>query len=148
MDAAGNIFGVTSSTVFELSPNGNGGWNSTVIHTFTGAPKDGSAPQGALVLDQAGNLYGTTTGGGTKNSGTVFKMCIRDSSWLISHIEAQLRCRRSPGRSSFLRQLSHRDSSVGFGAPQCRQTIADSGAVSYTHLDVYKRQTSDRSLAN
>jgi uncharacterized repeat protein (TIGR03803 family) len=74
MDAAGNIFGVTSSTVFELSPNGNGGWNSTVIHTFTGAPKDGSAPQGALVLDQAGNLYGTTTGGGTKNSGTVFKL--------------------------------------------------------------------------
>jgi uncharacterized repeat protein (TIGR03803 family) len=80
LDAAGNIYGVTyqSSTIpataFELSPNGEGGWNPTVIHTFAGAPKDGSAPEGTPVLDNAGNLYGTTTTGGAKNYGTVYEL--------------------------------------------------------------------------
>ena len=74
MDASGNIFGATCKTVFELSPNGNGGWNSTVIHTFTGAPKDGDTAYGTLVFDQAGNLYGTTQYGGAENYGTVYKL--------------------------------------------------------------------------
>jgi len=74
MDAAGNIFGATCKTVFELSPNGNGGWNLTVIHTFTGAPNDGDTAWGTPVLDKAGNLYGTTEYGGAKNYGTVYKL--------------------------------------------------------------------------
>jgi uncharacterized repeat protein (TIGR03803 family) len=74
MDAAGNIFGTSLSTVFELSPNGSGGWNPTVIHTFTGAPKDGSDVQGTPALDQYGNLYGTTDEGGERNYGTVYRL--------------------------------------------------------------------------
>jgi uncharacterized repeat protein (TIGR03803 family) len=74
MDAAGNIFGANASTVFQLSPNGHGGWNPTVIHTFSGGPKDGSDPQGTPVLDQTGNIYGTTAYGGAKNFGTVYKL--------------------------------------------------------------------------
>jgi len=74
LDGLGNIFGATDSTVFELSPNGSGGWNSTVIHTFTGPPKDGLSPEGSLVFDQAGNLYGATQIGGAKKFGTVFKL--------------------------------------------------------------------------
>jgi uncharacterized repeat protein (TIGR03803 family) len=75
MDTAGDIFGVDPSTVFELSPNGNGGWNPTVIHTFTGAPKDGSNAEGTLVLDKGGNLYGTTISGGhNHNGGTVYEL--------------------------------------------------------------------------
>jgi len=74
MDAAGNIFGAEGSTAFELSPSGNGGWTATVIHTFAGAPKDGDVAQYMPVLDQAGNLYGTTAEGGTKNCGTVYKL--------------------------------------------------------------------------
>jgi uncharacterized repeat protein (TIGR03803 family) len=76
MDAAGNIYGVTFlSTVFELSPNGSGGWNPpTIIHSFTGAPDDGYYPEGTLVLDKAGNLYGTTTNGGASNRGTVYEL--------------------------------------------------------------------------
>jgi uncharacterized repeat protein (TIGR03803 family) len=74
MDAAGNIYGATTSTVFELSPNGNGGWNPTVIHTFGGYPYDGSGAEGTPVLDQAGNLYGTTYEGGAYNRGTVYKL--------------------------------------------------------------------------
>ena len=76
MDAAGNIFGIGGSTrghssVFELSPNGNGGWNPTVIHTFAQTNMD---PQGTLALDPAGSLYGTTLYGGAKNAGTVYKL--------------------------------------------------------------------------
>ncbi len=74
MNASGDIFGVTPSAVFELSPNGSGGWNSTVVHTFAGAPKDGSNAYTAPALDKSGSLYGTTTTGGSKNLGTVYKL--------------------------------------------------------------------------
>jgi uncharacterized repeat protein (TIGR03803 family) len=73
-DTAGNIYGVSFSTVFELSPNGSGGWIPTILHTFTGAPKDGYNPYGGPVLDKAGNVYGATTAGGTKNYGIVYKL--------------------------------------------------------------------------
>jgi uncharacterized repeat protein (TIGR03803 family) len=73
LDAAGNIFVVGNSTAFELSPNGSGGWTMTLIHTF-GAHKDGSGANGTPVLDQAGNLYGTTESGGAKDHGTVYKL--------------------------------------------------------------------------
>lgn len=80
-DSVGDLFGVTSSTVFELSPNGDGNWNPSVIHTFAGPPKDGSAPEGTLALDQAGNLYGTTTGGGSRNLGTVYEVVASKNGW-------------------------------------------------------------------
>ncbi len=76
MDTAGNIFGAAyhPGKVFELSPNGNGGWTWTVIYTFAGGPKDGDLPQGTPVFDRAGNLYGTTQFGGPKNIGTVYRL--------------------------------------------------------------------------
>jgi uncharacterized repeat protein (TIGR03803 family) len=74
MDAAGNIFGTMASTVFELSPNGTGGWNPTAIHNFAGFPYDGSMAGGTPALDAAGNLYGTTFQGGTYDRGTVYKL--------------------------------------------------------------------------
>ncbi len=72
MDAAGNIFGTTISTVFKLSPNGSGGWIPTVIYTFP--IKDGIGPEGTPVLDKAGNLYGTTQYGRRFNLGTAYKL--------------------------------------------------------------------------
>jgi uncharacterized repeat protein (TIGR03803 family) len=99
MDAAGNLYGETSyggngksvycnagcGTVFELSPNGTGGWSKTTIYNFQGNPPgspffDGSIPGGGLVLDRAGNLYGTTLLGGESCSfsdagcGVVFEL--------------------------------------------------------------------------
>jgi uncharacterized repeat protein (TIGR03803 family) len=76
MDAAGNIFGAGDSGVFELSPNGNGGWSPTVIYTFCGYLPRPCGPVGTLVLDQAGNLYGTTDFGGSNDNGTVYKLSI------------------------------------------------------------------------
>lgn len=45
----------------------------TVLHSFSGPP-DGAGPEGGLVPDSAGNLYGTTANGGVHSLGTVFKL--------------------------------------------------------------------------
>jgi uncharacterized repeat protein (TIGR03803 family) len=77
LDAAGNIYGTTptggaggSGVAFEISPKVGGGWTYKLLHSFHGP--DGSSP-GQLIMDSAGNLYGTTFGGGT-GQGTVFKL--------------------------------------------------------------------------
>jgi uncharacterized repeat protein (TIGR03803 family) len=88
MDAAGNLYGTTSAcgaysggTVFELSPDGSGGWTRKVLHNF-GNAMDGFEPQAGLTLDDAGNLYGTTWGGGTYGFGTVFELSPKgDGKW-------------------------------------------------------------------
>jgi uncharacterized repeat protein (TIGR03803 family) len=80
IDAAGNIFGAGASTAFELSPNGQGGWNPSVIHSFypcvlySHAKGDGSCAYGTPVFDRSGNLYGTTYSGGAEGYGTVYKL--------------------------------------------------------------------------
>jgi uncharacterized repeat protein (TIGR03803 family) len=79
MDAAGNLYGTTYlggngfGTVFQLTPGSGGTWTESVIYSFTGA-KDGSNPAAAVILDAAGNLYGTTAGGGASGQGTAFKL--------------------------------------------------------------------------
>jgi len=80
LDKAGNLYGTTANggtdnlgVVFELSPNGNGSWTETVVHSFAGGV-DGQNPYSGLVLDPFGNLYGTTYGGGAYGVGTVFEM--------------------------------------------------------------------------
>jgi uncharacterized repeat protein (TIGR03803 family) len=80
-DAAGNLYSTTLNggsqgfgAVYEMSPNGSGGWTERVIHNFGISGTDGQYPDSAVILDSDGNLYGTTEGGGTLNSGTVFKM--------------------------------------------------------------------------
>jgi uncharacterized repeat protein (TIGR03803 family) len=72
MDPSGNIFGLGYASVFRLSPNGSGGWNPSVLHNFT----DYIYPTGPVMLDNAGNLYGTTYGN-RKNFGSVYKLSPR-----------------------------------------------------------------------
>jgi len=54
-------------------PSGPATYTFSVLYTFTGVP-DGSAPRSDLILDQSGNLYGTTRNGGVSDFGTVFKL--------------------------------------------------------------------------
>src|SRR5947209_9465123 len=78
-DAQGNLFGTTSAggksgdghwgTVFEVTQQGV----EAVLHAFQSG-SDGDTPFAGLVLDQAGNLYGTTSSGGRFGFGTVFKV--------------------------------------------------------------------------
>src|ERR1017187_6134808 len=55
-------------------------WTENVIYQFTGDP-DGWSPNGKLVLDQAGNLYGTTTNGGAYGRGTVYELTPSGGGW-------------------------------------------------------------------
>ncbi len=89
-DSAGILYGTTSGkffekcsanncgTVFKLEPAG-GTWTLKTLHTFAGS--DGNSPVGKLILDAAGNLYGTTFYGGAHNSGTVFKLAASPTGW-------------------------------------------------------------------
>ena len=75
-DSAGNLYGVNYSLfsdgyVFKLTPSDNG-WIFTTLHTFTGS--DGADPNGQLVLDSSGNLYGTTESGGTHGLGVIWEI--------------------------------------------------------------------------
>jgi uncharacterized repeat protein (TIGR03803 family) len=101
MDAAGNLYGVTAyggagdclllgsavgcGTVYELAPpqQQGGAWTEMILYSFPTA-KQGYLPNGSLVFDSAGNLYGATTFGGGKgttcdkfyggNCGAVFEL--------------------------------------------------------------------------
>jgi uncharacterized repeat protein (TIGR03803 family) len=77
MDNTGNLYGTTENggafgfgTIFKVDTGGI----ETVLHSFAGNPTDGADPKARLMLDQNGNLYGTTFSGGSANSGTVFKI--------------------------------------------------------------------------
>jgi uncharacterized repeat protein (TIGR03803 family) len=86
-DGSGNLystgaFGGTSGTlcgssgcgvVFELKPNGGGGWSESTLHDF-GLGSDGDLPYGGVTFGADGNLYGTTYQGGTNNLGIVYKL--------------------------------------------------------------------------
>ncbi|HWY21909.1 MAG TPA: choice-of-anchor tandem repeat GloVer-containing protein [Candidatus Acidoferrum sp.] len=88
LDGAGNLYGTTYQggtnlgTVFELTPKTTVGWTETILHTFGNkAGTDGFNPVSGLVLDSAGNLYGTTPVGGANNVGIVFKLTPAAGSW-------------------------------------------------------------------
>jgi uncharacterized repeat protein (TIGR03803 family) len=57
----------------------------TVLHSFTGG-SDGGSPYAGVTLDQAGNLYGTTSLGGAGQCGTVFNLQHRNSAWILSNL--------------------------------------------------------------
>ncbi len=96
-DAAGNLYATSYSgglysggTVFKLTP-GSGGWTKTVLHDF-GNGNDGKLLYSGLVFDKAGNLYGTTTGGGipgcylNEGCGTVYELTPSGDSWTYNVI--------------------------------------------------------------
>ncbi len=83
-DKAGNLYGTTigggahkKGVVFKLTKSA--GYAETVLHSFGSSESDGVQPDAGLMLDSAGNLYGTTIVGGTGNCsaggcGTVYKL--------------------------------------------------------------------------
>lgn len=59
--------------MFKLAPNPDGTWTESVLHSFTGGD-DGANPYAGVILDAAGNLYGTSLRGGCAGYGVVFKL--------------------------------------------------------------------------
>jgi uncharacterized repeat protein (TIGR03803 family) len=87
-DAAGNLYGASliggpnnAGSIFEISPDGQGGYTETIIFNFSGVAYE---PQGGLVLDKSGNLYGTTLVGGTYGYGAAFKLSPTGSGWNLT----------------------------------------------------------------
>jgi hypothetical protein len=62
----GNCYQTTCGVAFQLTPNPDGTWQETVIHSFTGG-SDGGYPTSGLIFDPTGNLYGTSSPGGLSN---------------------------------------------------------------------------------
>jgi uncharacterized repeat protein (TIGR03803 family) len=101
-DSAGNLYGTTISggayqqngTVFKLAPSGSG-WIESVLHSFQGVT-DGANPNGGLVSDPSGNLYGVTTNadGQGHGGGTVFELTPSMGSWTfnVDYTFSVLRC--------------------------------------------------------
>jgi len=82
-DQSGNLYGSTytgrsrpGGVVFKLSP-GNSGWTYSVIYSFAGT----GGPRERLLIDSAGNLYGTTERDGPYNYGSVFKLTPVSGGW-------------------------------------------------------------------
>ena len=85
-DASGNLYGTTEfggtggctsgiggcGTVFKLTPTASGEWTEAVLYNFQGS--DGFEVHAGLIIDGAGNLYGTTANGGAYSQGTVFEV--------------------------------------------------------------------------
>ncbi len=102
-DGKGNMFGVTTDggigkpacfnyagcgVFYEMTPNGDGTWTYHILHRFASSPDDGQWPYGGLVMDSAGDFYGSTWlggkyghGNGQYGHGTIFKFSLSGGKW-------------------------------------------------------------------
>lgn len=92
MDNGGNLYGAAPSggpidepVVFELTP-ANGGWTFITMYDFAGF--DGGGPVGKLLMDSAGNVYGTTlsASGNGDCCGSVFKLTPSNGGWIYTDL--------------------------------------------------------------
>lgn len=117
LDAQGNLYGTASlggaygnGAVYMLTRSSSG-WTETVLYNFQGAD-DGANPVGGVVLDEAGNLYGTTFDGGVNGGGTVYEMSPSASGWTFTTIY------------SFV---------GGYGGPYNKLTLAEGSIYGFTN---------------
>jgi len=104
-DSQGNLYGATFSSggdtpgaIFKIAPDGT----ETVLHIFGGGPDDGAFPDAGLILDAAGNLYGTTTNGGAGGEGAVFAFTAGGEEKLLYSFCRKTQCRDGASPSSAL----------------------------------------------
>jgi uncharacterized repeat protein (TIGR03803 family) len=91
LDVAGDVYGTAywggsdyEGTVFELTP-GSGGWTEKTIYAFCPSGcDDGGSPASGVIFDNAGNLYGTATAGGTDGGGVIFELAPSKGGWTES----------------------------------------------------------------
>jgi uncharacterized repeat protein (TIGR03803 family) len=102
-DAVGNLYGTTAQgggtsachgqyqgcgIVFQLEPQSSGQWKEHVLYSFSNGSTGGVGLEGNLVLDAAGNVYGTAYWGGSDFQGTVFELSPGSGDWTEKDIYA------------------------------------------------------------
>lgn len=131
-DGAGNLYGATEGggdpqhcsvnlldgcgVIFELMPNSNGTWTESALYQFTGG-NDGAFPAASLIFDGTGNLYGTTSQGGAKTLGVVFKLSPSTGGWTESVLRSFGRRGAFPGSLIFDAAGNLYGTSAGLGYP-------------------------------
>ena len=131
IDRFGSLYGTTvygglfdEGMVFQLTPSGSG-WTFSVLYNFhngINGINDGGSPEGGLVMDAAGNLYGTTGSGGTGGGGTVFELSPSGGGWTFSVIASLSGYHGSVGNLAF------------DGAGNLYGTTRDDGAYHYGNV--------------
>jgi uncharacterized repeat protein (TIGR03803 family) len=99
-DEKGNLYGTTNGygkwndgVVYKLSPSGK----ETVLHAFQGPPTDGAGPFYGVISDRHGNLYGTTSWGGSSSNcsmgcGIIFKIARNGTESVLHDFCAEANC--------------------------------------------------------
>jgi uncharacterized repeat protein (TIGR03803 family) len=122
MDSSGNLYGSASAgggdgrgrgVIFELAPNADkSAWTYTVLYRFCAGC--GARPEGKLVLDTAGNLYGATELGGHKQ-GTIFELSPNAgrTSWTLTRLHAFCKESRCPDGQRQINALAYAGAATG-----------------------------------
>jgi uncharacterized repeat protein (TIGR03803 family) len=86
LDISGNLYGTTyyggasgMGSVYRLARK-SGAWSEKLLYSFKGG-SDGGAPLGNVVIDATGNLFGTTSGGGSAGDGVIFELSPSGGKW-------------------------------------------------------------------
>jgi len=91
-DNSGNLYGTNydggyqgGGAVFQLAPDGGGGWSETVVYAFTSGLGMGG-PEGEVTVDQHGRILGTTAGGGAYGFGAAFEITPSSGGWTYTSL--------------------------------------------------------------
>jgi hypothetical protein len=143
-DGHGNMFGTTYNggdrwticwihedgcgVIFEMTPNGDGTWTYHVLHRFASYTNDGQSPAAGLIMDKAGNFYGSTAAGGRYGrrdggygNGTVFKLAFTGGKWKKTDIYDFPRCSDgcNPGYAMVFDKAGNLYGAANGGLPDC-----------------------------
>ena len=87
-DRHGNLYGTTPTggalgqgVIYQMKPDGSGGWKFAVIHTFTGGADGAGGSAGRLLVGHDGRIYGVCTTGGANGLGNVYEIFPADGKW-------------------------------------------------------------------
>jgi uncharacterized repeat protein (TIGR03803 family) len=126
MDGAGNLYGTTSyggangdGTVFSINPTTG---DESIVYSFCskviyGKCADGAGPVAGLIMDSAGNLYGTTWAGGAYRAGTVFKIAPNGTETVLQSFGA------NPGGGLIMDSAGHLYGTTYYGGKNNRGTV-------------------------
>jgi uncharacterized repeat protein (TIGR03803 family) len=139
LSSSGNLFGTTYSggahgfgTVFELLPVGT----ETVLHSFANSTADGSYPFAGLVMDSAGDLYGTTNTGGALGLGTLFDISAAGSYTVLHSFTGSPLDGANPAARLFLNAQGNLYGTTSFGGAENKGIVfewSSAGVETVTH---------------